>query len=220
MILNRRDLLPLVSFALALGCGQSLPQPVVRAVEPASFEEGQAPLLRVEIDAVLPFSVDYGEDTASVGSALTVSVGEQPLALTGPLADGAVTGVPPFALSQGAHDVTVSLADGRRGTLVGGLKVVPGRFPEAFVFDTIPEQKRGQPFDITLRGEGGRAAEFSGVVRLSVSKGTISPEVTGAFVNGVRTERVSVEAPASEIVITVEDAAEHTGTSNMFRVRP
>ncbi len=220
MIRTGRAFLPLLWVTLATGCGPSLPDPLVRSVEPAEVEEGQAPLLRVAMDAVLPFSVDYDDGRASVGSALTVSVGDQPLALTGPLADGVVTGVAPFDLPPGAYDVTVALADGRRGTLAGGLQVVPGRFPEAFVIDTILEQVRGQPFDITLRAEGGRAAEFSGVVRLSVSKGKISPEVTGSFVNGMRTERVTIVAPASELVLTVEDAAGHTGTSNPFRVRP
>ncbi len=206
--------------ALALGCAQPLPEPVIHSVQPAEFEEGQAPLLQIDFDATLPFSVDYDQGTATIQAELSVLIGETPLELEGPLVDGRVSGVAPFGLTPGTYDVTVILADGRRGTLVGGLQVLPGQFPERFAIDPLPEQKRGQPFDVTIRAEGPQAAQFNGVVRLSVSKGSISPEFTGAFVAGVRTERVTIDAPASEIVLTVEDAAGHSGTSAPFRVRP
>ena len=76
----------------------------------------------------------------------------------------------------------------------------------------------GQPFEIVIRAIGGRAAEFSGVVRISVSRGTIVPDMSGPFSAGERRESVTVLSAGMGISIFVEEAAGHTGASSALNV--
>jgi hypothetical protein len=130
----------------------------------------------------------------------------------------------PFALPVGTHDGRVALADGRADTLPASFTVVPGPFPESFAVGgaspdlPIGNQIHNQPFNIALQAVGGRAAEFNGAVRISVSHGGIDPDISGPFVAGRRDETVSIPSPDTGVTITVEDAVGHQGTSNAFDV--
>ena len=120
-----RRLALLVLIATSVGCGQTLPEPVIHSIQPAELEEGQLPLLEVAFDATLPFSVDYAQGTARVEPELTLLIGESPVELQGPPVEGRLKGNAPFGLDPGTYDVTLVLADGRRGSLAGGLQVAP-----------------------------------------------------------------------------------------------
>lgn len=208
----------LAAFAV-LGCGPSrLPDPSIDAISPTEIERGHAPQVRLDVTAVYPFAADYGAGTGQVNSAVTVRIGGNPLAGTAVQPDGAITGVVPFALPPATHDVVLELADGRMATLPGGFTVKAGIFPDAFTIDPVADQRRDQPFTITVRAVGGRAAEFSGVVQLAVNKGTLMPALSAPFDRGVLTQSVTIPSTNFNVVLTVTDAEGHTGSSNAFRV--
>lgn len=207
------------AFAVA-GCGSTLPDPVIQMITPSQIDQGEAPPVRLEADAVLPFVADYGSETTSVEQAVQVRIGGLPVAHPSYGAGGVITGFVPFGLLPATHDVSLTLADGRTTTLAGGFTVKPGQFPDAFELESIPDQKRGRPFTISIRAVGGAASNFKGVVELEASKGTITPTISDPFVAGVLDQQVTIEQPGMGIVITVRDAAGHTGQSNPFRVQP
>jgi hypothetical protein len=214
----RRPLLALLAVLLAAGCDQALPDPSVRAVTPAQYEQGTAVRLGVEFDAVLPFDIDYGADTASTDFLVRVQVGDR-LIPTEPYPGGnSVWATPPPTLAPGDYEVGVVLSDGRRGTLPSALTVLPGTFPERFTIAPIPDQVRNRPFELFLTAEGGQAALFNGVVRIEVNRGNISPTESGPFTDGTRVQTVTIPNPANDVVITVTDAAGNVGASNPFRV--
>ena len=204
----------------AVGCGSALPDPVIRTVNPSQIDQGEAPAVRIEAHAVLPFAADYGGETTSVDQAVQVRIGGLPVAHPSYGAGGVITGFVPFGLLPATHDVSLTLADGRTATLAGGFTVKPGQFPDSFELEPVSDQKRGRPFTITIRAVGGAASTFKGVVELEASKGTITPAISEPFVAGVLNQEVTIEQPGMGIVITVRDAAGHTGQSKPFRVQP
>lgn len=84
-------------------------------------------------------------------------------------------------------------------------------------------QTAGVPFPVTITAKdayGNTATEFNHSVTLQEKTGTISPSATQPFLNGVRTEYVTISRSDQDIVITVSDGAGHTGLSNSFNVAP
>ncbi|MBX5482072.1 MAG: hypothetical protein IRZ16_09590 [Myxococcaceae bacterium] len=203
---------------LATACGDELPPPQIRSITPAETEHGSAPLVRLEVDAIFPFSVDYGAEATSVDSEVIVRIGGFPIAATALLPDGAITGQVPYSLPPGAYDVALELGDGRSALLPHGFTVKPGAFPESFSFDPIADQRRNRPFTITLHAVGGQAAQFKGVVQLDSSRGRIAPEQSDPFVAGELTQMVTIFDGPGDVTITARDAEGHEGTSNTFRL--
>lgn len=90
-----------------------------------------------------------------------------------------------------------------------------------FEFEVVPEQSRGQPFAVTVRALGPRAAEFEDKLDLIVSKtnGGVSPTSLDQFVAGVCTQSVSVNVQGANVTLTVTDRFGVAGTSNSFTVK-
>ncbi|MCP3161923.1 hypothetical protein [Myxococcus qinghaiensis] len=90
-----------------------------------------------------------------------------------------------------------------------------------FEFEVVPEQTRGQPFVVTVRALGPRAAEFEDKLDLVVSKtnGGVSPTSLDMFVAGVCAQSVSVDVQGANVSLTVTDRFGVEGTSNAFKVK-
>ena len=204
---------------LFLACGRQLPDPRILGVTPAQIVQGTAPQVLIDLDAVLPFTAAYGQEDLSIDTRVSATLGGLPLRGSGLVSDGDVIGFAPLELPVGAHDARVELADGRAAVLPAAVTVEVGPFPGSFAIDPIADQVRAQPFVIVIRAVGGQATEFPGlVVKISVSRGTIVPDVSGPFAASTREESVTIPSAALGVTITVEDALGHTGTSNPFDV--
>jgi len=105
------------------------------------------------------------------------------------------------------------------------LTVTPGPL-ERFVFDTISSPKQvAVPFSITITAYdafGNVKTDYTGSNSLSDTTGTISPTVTGAFVNGKWTGMVTINKIGKNIKITTSGGllvSPKTGESNVFDVK-
>ena len=101
-----------------------------------------------------------------------------------------------------------------------GSRQVVAQSSGQFTFSTISSpQTAGTPFSITITVTvgGNPDTSYAGIPTLSVSTGTISPTVTGAFSKGVWTGTVTVTGSGSSITIKATDSG-FTGTSNSFTV--
>jgi len=213
----------LISAALA-GCGPSpLPPPRILQVTPSSMLASEAVQLSVQVDAVLPFHVDYRVPSAQADDRVTLTLGGWQLeasALTG----GTVTAFVPSVLAPGSYDVGIRLADGRAATLPAGFSVGAGSWPDSFeLVEPILDQTAGQPFVVALRAvrAGVTDATFHGTVGLSLNHGTVEPQNTAAFDSGLVTERgVIITTPGGGMVLTASDLAGHSVSSAPFKVNP
>jgi len=105
------------------------------------------------------------------------------------------------------------------------LTVTPGPL-ERFAFDTISSPKQvAVPFSITITAYdafGNVKTDYTGSNSLSDTTGTISPTVTGAFVNGKWTGMVIINKIGKNIKITTSGGllvSPKTGESNFFDVK-
>lgn len=213
----RPALATLVFVALA-ACDGTLPDPRIESITPNEITQGEAPSLTVQTNAVFPYSVDYGSESAEVVPRFVLRIGTAPLDAARLNGDGSITGGAPFGLPAGTYDVTLELSDGRNAARYAAFVVKPGVFPDGFTIDPIADQVRGQPFAITLRAYGANAAAFTGSVQFSASYGTVMPSVSGPFQDGVRTEQITLTTPSDNMILSVTDAAGHIAQSNAFRV--
>jgi hypothetical protein len=62
--------------------------------------------------------------------------------------------------------------------------------------------------------------EFTGVVDISLNRGTVTPDVSAPFEAGVRVETIVVPTPGEGRVLRVEDADGNIGLSNPFTIAP
>ena len=122
--------------------------------------------------------------------------------------------------TAGSWTATADNSAGVIGTAY--LTVTPGVLAQ-FVFSSIGSpQTAGTPFSVTIMAVDSYAntvTSYNGTPTLSDNSGTISPTITGDFVDGVWTGSVSVTQAGSD-VITVIDTAGATGSSGDFMVDP
>ncbi|WP_338866240.1 hypothetical protein [Myxococcus stipitatus] len=90
-----------------------------------------------------------------------------------------------------------------------------------FEFIPVEEQQQGQPFVITVRALGPRAAEFEEKVDLSLNAGTgrVAPSSLDRFVGGVCVQSVTVDGQSTGAKLQVSDRFGVKGISNAFGVR-
>jgi hypothetical protein len=208
-----------LSLALA-GCGGALPDPTVTSLSPAEMSATVGTEVTIGLEGVMPLFVDHGSGVARVEDEVEVSFGSVPIGLAR-WTQERVTLTVPTLLIPGVYDVIVTLADDRRASLPGAFTVTPGEWPTGYTVDSIDDQRTGVPFDIVIRAQGPAAATFGGNVLLSVNKGNFTPDRTGAFIAGVRTETVTfLDAPGSGVVMAVTDLNGTSVNASPFRVEP
>ena len=230
----------LLSTLLLSACGDSLSSPPhIVSIEPQEVVHGEAAKLAIKLDAPLPVKIDYGRKTATLLSPPTLRIGGQDVLIDGlNEEDGTLLATVPTGLSEGTQDVRLVLGDGHEALGTEGLTVLPrppdlaagavdsgngAGGPKLLItnvrIEPIPDQVRGVPFDISLQAEGPEAARFEGRVQLTTSKGRVSPNMSGPFVDGVGKQRIVLDKPGS-VVLTVRVGDSVIAQSNAFKVSP
>jgi uncharacterized repeat protein (TIGR03803 family) len=187
-----------------------------------SITEGSTGTGTVSISGTLttPLTVSLSSDTTS---RLTVPA-------TVSIPAGSTSGTftltaPNNALTDGNALVTVTAsATGFSGT--SKTTTVVDDDPHHFVFATVSSpQTRGAPVSTTITAQNvgnQTATSFAGTATLTAAGSggadSITPTVTTAFTAGVWTGTVAVGSFDSNVVITANDGAGHTGSSNAFNV--
>ncbi len=91
-----------------------------------------------------------------------------------------------------------------------------------FEINTIGSQTEGIAFGMTITAKdtsGGTMTSFNGTVDFTVNAGTVSPSTSGSFVNGIKTETITLTSPGVSRAVTVtHTGGTATGTSNLFTV--
>lgn len=219
-------------------CGPDpLPEPTIVSVFPEQVAQGDSSALSVKMSAVLPFSVDYGGESAEpLQSAITVQLGGQTVDVPFASADGTLIVPVPEGLRLGDYGIRVALADGREAERERAFSVVlpstmigepedrdgprPDREKVGFEIDPIGDQVRNVPFQVTVRVRGPKSRVFQAPVSLRANHGEMRTVSPGKFVDGIRKDEISISHPGGRIYLMVEDEHGNRGLSNPFRVRP
>ena len=206
-------------------------------------QTGLSNTFAVIASAVDHFVIDAVPDNRTAGVAFAVVIravdsNENPVtsyAGTAALADETGTGSPAsitFASGLWNGSVTITRSyTGNSLTVTGGGKsgtsnefsVRPAGVA-SFAIGLIGSPKSaGIAFPVTitaLDAYGNTATGFTGTAALSDGAGTVSPAVTAAFAEGVRTESVMILRAGQDVTVTASDGAGHSGVSNFFNVLP
>jgi hypothetical protein len=204
-------------------CGSSeVPLPSVVSVAPPSMAANESILLTVDLDQAPPPKFDYGTSSAELLTSARVSIGEQEFDVLQVEEKGKrlVVELPP-GMPVGPQEFQVKFADGRKAMFESGFEVKPPLDITGLSIDPITTQIRLRPFPIRIRVAGPDAELFQGRVKLSASKGSITPTVSGPFAKGLRLQEVVLDdTGGGNVTITVEDYAGHSFTSADFRLNP
>lgn len=208
---------------LLVACGDGLPPPRILELTPSSMLASDAPEVTLRLEGVLPYEIDYGASSASVDTAVTVTLGEERLGPAPYRADGSVTVFVPSLFQPGELPVTVHFADGRQATAPAPFVVTPGDWPSQYVFTPIGPQRADQPFEVRIqaRRSGDPLLSFRGTVTLELRDGgSLTPTRTAPFDSGEAVERqVLISAPGQH-ALRLRDANGTTALSNTFTVAP
>jgi hypothetical protein len=204
-------------------CGSSEPPlPSIVSVTPASMAANENILLTVELAGLFPFKADYKADSAQLFTSAHLSIADQSFDILRSEEKGKrlLVEVPP-GLPVGPQELRVDLTDGRQVVFADGFVVTPPLAIDNLAIDPITTQIRARPFNIRIRVAGPDAELFHSRVKLRVSRGTITPPVSGPFNDGTTLTEVTLDAAeGANITITAEDYSGHTVTSNDFRLSP
>jgi hypothetical protein len=214
---------------LLCACGSTeLPAPTLAGLAPVEMYQNEDTPLSVRLTAQLPVKVDYSQRSAELQKGLTLRIGGEEvaeLAVKPGLEASEVTGmVPAGRLPVGPQDVRLTLADGREAVLPQAFNVKPPLAVSGFAFDSIPDQRAGVPFTVTIRAQGGDAARFEGSLTLSSNRdaqnrAVVPPRRIGPFQRGEYRQQLTIEAQNGNVTLEVTDAMGKTGRSNPFKVQ-
>ncbi len=215
----------LVLVAMLCACEPEVPALAILAMHPPSITAGETRTVEVELNTVPPFQVDYQQGTTQVSTVAELRLGPRMMEPAKYVGNNrfAVTVGPQFP--QGAHDVWLKLEDGRETLQPQGFRVYEAI--SGLWFDPIPSpQLQGTPFDIVIHASGEDSEHFEGTVTVSLNKGQFlrpgkDPSKSfqsGNFTGGNRIERLAIDTPGSNFVITVEDSTGKQAYSKAFSV--
>jgi hypothetical protein len=125
------------------------------------------------------------------------------------------------AVDQARNDDQLTVIGGTpvRSGASNLFNVVAGEL-DHFTLDPVSDQATGEPFSITIRvrdAKNNLAVSFNGAAALSDLTGTMTPTVSGPFINGIRNESVKITQTRANDVITASSSGK-TGSSNAFNV--
>jgi hypothetical protein len=151
---------------------------------------------------------------------LSVPLGTISPTSTGTFSSGTWTGS--VSISASGSGITIGTSGSSKSGTSNSF-TVNAVILDHFVFNAISSpQTAGSVFSITITAKtpnGNTVTSYTGTPILSVSTGTISSPITGAFSSGVWTGAITATGVGSSVTITVTDGT-HTGTSNSFTVNP
>jgi hypothetical protein len=179
-------------------------------------------LLTVQLDGALPLRLDYGENSAELLTLAHVDIANREFKVLRVEDKGQrfIAEILP-GLPAGLQDVKVTLQDGRQVVLEQSFEVKPPLDITEVRIDPIATQIRQRPFNITIRMIGPDAELFRGRVKLAVTRGVITPQVSSPFGRGVHIQEVTVDDTSGlPVAIIVEDYVGRSATSNDFRLLP
>jgi uncharacterized repeat protein (TIGR03803 family) len=189
---------------------------------PASVTEGGTGTGTVSISGTLTSALAVSLSSNNT-SRLTV-----PATVTIPAGSTSVTftlTAPDNALTDGSATVNVAASATGFTGIAGNVTVLDNDVHHFNVSTVASPQTRGVAFSVTLTAKdvnGVTIASYTGTPSLSAAgtggADSISPTATTAFTAGVWTGNVTVNTVDSNVVLTVNDGAGHTGASNAFNV--
>ncbi len=151
-------------------------------------------------------------------NALNVSTGTVSPSVTGSFSNGVWIG---SVTVTGAGSVVTLFTTGSGVSGTSNIFTVNPGALNRFTFALISSpQTAGSAFSITVTAKdvyGNTATSYVGSPSLTYSAGSISPSTVDAFINGVGSTSVTVNAPGSDVNITV-NYGNCTGVSNLFEV--
>jgi len=141
--------------------------------------------------------------------------------ISGNFSNGQWTGSVKISSSYNNNWITVKRTGGSEEGNSNTFNVSVGSL-DHFIISTVSSQTAGVPFSIIITAkdkEGNTNTLFSGPVTISDLTGTLDPQSSGIFSNGMRTETVTItgEKQNNQIIVTDGDK---NGTSNSFNVNP
>ena len=113
----------------------------------------------------------------------------------------------------------VATGGGQSGT--SGYFNVNAAGVDHFILSSISTQSAGQPFLIKITAQdvyNNTATGFTNTVTINDGTGTITPNTSGNFTNGIWTGNVIISQIRTGNQITVNDGSGHTGSSNTFNI--
>ncbi|MBI3417000.1 MAG: Ig-like domain repeat protein, partial [Verrucomicrobia bacterium] len=136
-----------------------------------------------------------------------------------------VANFPISTLAVGSHSITADYGGDISFNISGSNQVVQDVVAGAldhFAFDPITSpQTAGSSFSITITAQdtgNNTATSFNGTVALSTTVGTITPNVSATFVNGVWSGNVTLTTAGSQTITATHTVGTETGVSNPFNV--
>ncbi len=205
---------------LALGCSDALPPVSISSVVPAGMIASRPTHVAVQVEAELAVGVDFGPGTVTADTQMQVLIGPVQLGSGTYPVGGLVEGTLPTILPAGTYDATLRMGDGRTAVKHGAFTVDAGTWPSGYAFNPIGDQRTGLPFSVTLHAVGKQAFGFEGNVLLGlIGDGSVTPDVSGAFSEGLCVETVTVNG-TGEFTLTASDIAGGNGQSGPFTVAP
>ncbi len=117
---------------------------------------------------------------------------------------------------------TIGVDDGSGHTGTSNTFAVdPGALHHFAIATISSPQFQGIPFNISITAQdlyNNTVIAFASTVSLTISAGSMTPPVSGAFTAGTITQSVTVSTPGTGLTITADDLSGHNGTSNTFTV--
>ena len=151
---------------------------------------------------------------------LTVSSGTISPTSTGTFSQGVWMGY--VTLSASGSGITIGTSGSSKSGTSNSF-TVNALALDHFAFNTVSSpQNAGSAFSVTITAKasnGNTVTSYAGMPTLSVSTGTISPTITGAFSSGVWAGMVTLTGAGSGVTIMATDST-HSGTSNSLTINP
>ncbi len=161
---------------------------------------------------------DYSGAADLSDSTVTIS----PTSTTGGFSSGVWFG--DVTISSATAGVAITATDGPISGVSNSFDVISIGVLDHFEISNISSPKQAvTPFTITITAKdasGQTVITFDGVVYISDLSESISPALSGNFIDGVWTGEVAICTNYPDDIISVDDGAGHTGGSNQFNVNP
>jgi hypothetical protein len=151
---------------------------------------------------------------------LSISLGTITPDSTDNFTNGVVT--LPVTATIAQNDASITVQNGGASGISNAFNIIHGALSQFAISPIATPQTAGAPFEITMTAQDANqntVTSFSGTVSITPNAGTITPTTSGSFINGVRTQQMTVPGIHTGLTLTVDNGGAQ-GTSNAFDVNP